>query len=354
MVPRLDVLWFWLGFFAFVAFLLFLDLGVLHKKNEEQSLKQAVGWTLGWVALGLSFSGFVYLMYQNHWLGADLADTPPGTKDGLEAAVTYISAYLLEQALSIDNIFVIALVFAQYKVPKQYQHRILFWGIMGAVVFRVTMLGGGVWLAKKFDFIFYVFGAYLAVQGAKLLFEKEEEDDEEGEVKVPGLVKTIRRVVKVENDRSGSFLVHVNGRRALTILAICLIQVELTDIVFALDSIPAVLSVSQETFIVVTSNIFAIMGLRSLYFVLAGAMAQFRYLKVALAILLVGIGIKLALHNHVHISHVYSLIGIALILSVGVGASIYDMKRIPKAQVHVRKDGDGGDASGPGPASPSP
>jgi tellurite resistance protein TerC len=318
------VQWFWLGFFAFVALLLFLDLGVLHKKNEEQSLKQAAMWTVGWVALGLSFSGFVYLMYENHWLGADLADTKPGIPDGAEAAVTYISAYLLEQALSVDNIFVIALVFNQFRVPKQFQHRILFWGIMGAIFFRVAMLGGGVWLAKTFDFIFYVFGGYLVFQGAKLLMpEKEEELD------TPGLVRMIRKVVKVTDDRSGPFLVRINGRRALTILAICLIQVELTDIVFALDSIPAVLSVSQETFIVVTSNIFAIMGLRSLYFVLAGAMAQFRYLKIALAILLMGIGVKLALHNHVHISHVYSLIGIATILSVGVGASIWDMKKNP-------------------------
>jgi len=327
------VQWFWLGFFAFVALLLFLDLGVLHKKNEEQSLKQAAAWTVGWVALGLSFSGFVYLMYENHWLGADLAHTPAGTADGTEAAVTYVSAYLLEQALSIDNIFVIALVFGQYKVPKQYQHRILFWGIMGAIFFRVAMLGGGVWLASKFDFIFYVFGGYLAYAGGKMLFEKEEEEDE-GEAKTPGLVKTIRRIVKVTNDRSGPFLVRVDGRRALTILAICLIQVELTDIVFALDSIPAVLSVSTETFIVVTSNIFAIMGLRSLYFVLAGAMAQFRYLKIALAILLVGIGAKLILHNHVHISHVYSLIGIAAILTLGVGASIWDMKKNPPKPEH--------------------
>ena len=160
--------WFWLGFFALVALLLFLDLGVLHKKNEEQSLKTAAIWTAGWMALGLSFTGFVYLMYENHWLGADLADTPIGVADGGEAAATYVSAYLLEQALSVDNIFVIALVFRQFRVPPKFQHRILFWGIIGAVVFRVAMLGGGVWLAKKFDFIFYVFGAYLAFQGAKL------------------------------------------------------------------------------------------------------------------------------------------------------------------------------------------
>ncbi len=368
MVAPAPMHWFWLGFFAFVALLLFLDLGVLHKKNEDQSLKTAAIWTAGWMALGLSFTGFVYLMYQNHWLGADLAHTPVGTLDGVEAATTYVSAYLLEQALSIDNIFVIALVFKEFRVPRKYQHRILFWGIMGAVFFRVVMLGGGIWLAKKFDFIFYIFGAYLAYQGGKMLFEKEE-DDEEGEVKTAGLVKFVRRLVRVEDDRSGPFLVTVNGRRALTILAICLIQVELTDIVFALDSIPAVLSVSQETFIVVTSNIFAIMGLRSLYFVLAGAMAEFKYLKIALAVLLIGIGIKLALHNHVHISHVYSLIGIATILTVGVGASVWEMKRHhvlersekehdAEVKADAATEASGGDpsggVSGPPPASPSP
>lgn len=321
--------WFWLGFFGFVALLLFLDLGVLHRKNEEQTLKTAAIWTAGWVTLGLSFSGFVYLMYENHWLGADLKHTPIGTSDGAEAAVTYVSAYLLEQALSVDNIFVIALLFRQWRVPMKYQHRVLFWGIMGAVVFRVTMLGGGVWLANKFDFVFYLFGGFLAYQGAKLLFGGDDEDDDPVS-ETSRVVRYVRKVVKVvDGDHGGRLLVHIDGRKALTTLALCLISVELTDIVFALDSIPAVLSVSQETFIVVTSNIFAIMGLRSLYFVLAGAMAKFRYLKIALAFLLVGIGVKLALHNHVHVPHTYSLIAIAGILAIGVVASLIDMKRNP-------------------------
>jgi tellurite resistance protein TerC len=320
--------WFWLGFFAFVALLLFLDLGVLHRKNEEQSLKTAAMWTAGWVTLGLSFSGFVYLMYENHWLGANLRHTPPGTADGTEAAITYVSAYLLEQALSVDNIFVIALLFRQWRVPMKYQHRVLFWGIMGAVVFRVAMLGGGVWLAKKFEWIFYVFGAYLVYQGAKLLFGGG--DDDEIDLDKSRTIRALRRVVKiVDGDHGGRFVVQIDGRKALTTVAVCLITVELTDIVFALDSIPAVLSVSQETFIIVTSNIFAILGLRSLYFVLAGAMAEFKYLKMALAILLVGIGIKLALHNHVHVSHVYSLIGIATCIGIGVVASIISTKRNP-------------------------
>jgi tellurite resistance protein TerC len=350
------MIWFWLGFFGLVALLLFLDLGVLHRKNEEQSLKTAALWTVGWAGLGLSFSGFVYLMYQNHWLGADLADTPVGTPDGAEAAVTYVSAYLLEQALSIDNIFVIALVFKAYRVPTKFQHRVLFWGIIGAVVFRVAMLGGGVWLAKKFDWVFYLFGGYLAFQGLKMLKKSVgelvggEHEEEEEELTTPGLVKHIRRIVKVVPHTGGEFRINVNGKMVFTMLAICLLQVELTDVVFALDSIPAVLSVSQETFIIVTSNIFAILGLRSLYFVLAGAMAQFKYLELALGVLLVGIGAKMVLHNHVHISHVASLIAIGGILSAGVIASLIDMKRNPPAPPAPPDE----EPSEPEPASPSP
>jgi tellurite resistance protein TerC len=316
------MIWFWLAFFGLVALLLFLDLFVFHRKNEEQSLKSAAAWTAGWMALGLSFTGVVYLMYEHKWLGI-------AGPDGTEAAVTYVSAYLLEQALSVDNIFVISLLFHSFRVPSKYQHRILFWGIMGAIVFRVVMLGGGIWLASKFDWVFYIFGAYLAYQGFGLLREEEDEDDEAA-VKNNRLVRLLRKLVKVvDGDYGGKFIVREGGRRALTTLAICLISVELTDIVFALDSIPAVLSVSQESFIIITSNIFAIMGLRSLYFVLAGAMAQFKYLKMALAILLMGIGVKLFLHNHVHVSHVISLIAIATIIGTGVIASIISTKRNP-------------------------
>ena len=319
------MIWFWLGYFGLVALLLFLDLFVFHRKNEEQSLKSAAAWTAGWMTLGLSFTGVVYLMFENRWLGIS---GPPGG----EAAVTYISAYLLEQALSVDNIFVISLLFHTFRVPMKYQHRILFWGIMGAIVFRVAMLGGGIWLASKFDWIFYIFGAYLAYQGFGLLREDHEEDDEDA-LKNNRAIRFLRKFVKVvEGDHGGKFVVKHAGRTALTTAAVCLISVELTDIVFALDSIPAVLSVSQNSFIIITSNIFAIMGLRSLYFVLAGAMAQFKYLKMALAILLMGIGVKLFLHNHFHVSHVISLIAIATIIGTGVVASIISSKRHPPVE----------------------
>jgi len=319
--------WFWVGFFTLVAALLALDLGVLHRNAKEPSLKSAAYWTVGWMVLGLSFSGIVYLIYQNGWLGAHIAGKGAGGT-GTEAAITYVSAYLLEQALSVDNIFVISLLFHSFRMPVKYQHRILFWGILGAIVFRLIMLGGGAYLAHRFSWIFYVFGAYLAYQGIKLL---RHDDDEEVDHDKSLAVRTLRKFVRiVDGDHGGKFMIEVDGRRALTTAAVCLISIELTDIVFALDSIPAVLSVSQETFIMVTSNIFAIMGLRSLYFVLAGAMAQFQYLKMALAILLIMIGAKMVAHDHYHVSHVVSLLAIAGIIGAGVLASIISTRRAAK------------------------
>jgi tellurite resistance protein TerC len=321
------MIWFWLAFFGLVALLLFLDLGVIHRKATEQSIKSAAMWTAGWVALGLSFSGVVYLMYEHRWL--DIKGPPGG-----DAAITYVSAYLLEQALSVDNIFVMSLLFKTWRIPMKYQHRVLFWGIMGAVVFRIAMLGGGIWLATRFDWIFYVFGGYLAYQGFKLLRESmgdddEEEDEEEARKTAMNSwgVRFLRRFVRVvDGDHGGKFRVLVDGRWALTTVALCLIAIELTDVVFALDSIPAVLSVSQESFIIITSNIFAIMGLRSLYFVLAGAMEKFKYLEVALGVLLIGIGVKMVGHNWFHISHAVSLIAIAGIIGTGVIASMLARK----------------------------
>ncbi len=321
------MLWFWVGFFTLVAALLALDLGVLHRNAKEPTLTSAAYWNVGWMVLGLSFSGLVYLIYENGWLGAHITGKGVGGT-GTEAAITYVSAYLLEQALSVDNIFVISLLFHSFRMPVKYQHRILFWGILGAIVFRLIMLGGGAYLAQRFSWIFYVFGAYLAYQGIKLL---RHDDDEEVDHDKSLAVRTLRKFVRiVDGDHGGKFLVEVDGRRALTTAAVCLISIELTDIVFALDSIPAVLSVSQETFIMVTSNIFAIMGLRSLYFVLAGAMAQFQYLKIALAILLIMIGAKMVAHDHYHVSHVVSLLAIAGIIGAGVIASIIATRRAAK------------------------
>jgi tellurite resistance protein TerC len=331
------MIWFWLGFFALVALLLFLDLGVLHRRAAEPSLRSAVAWTVGWICLGLSFSGVVYLIYENAWLGAQMTSAPghgravgvvPG--GGGDAAITYVSAYLLEQALSIDNIFVMSLLFTSFRVPAKYQHRVLFWGILGAIVFRIAMLGGGALLAKRFTWVFYVFGTYLGWQGIKLL---RGGDDEDGDHDKSLAIRALRRFVRiVDGDHGGKFTVEIDGRRALTTVAVCLVVIELTDIVFAFDSIPAVLAVSQDTFIIITSNIFAILGLRSLYFVLAGAMAKFKYLKIALALLLILIGVKLILHDIVDLSHAISLALIAGIIGAGVVASVVASRRAEAAE----------------------
>jgi tellurite resistance protein TerC len=330
------MIWFWLGFFALVALLLFLDLGVLHRRAAEPSLRSAVGWTLGWICLGLSFSGLVYLIYEHAWLGARMA-TAPGhdpaiggaSGGGGDAAITYVSGYLLEQALSIDNIFVMSLLFRSFHVPAMYQHRVLFWGILGAIGFRISMLGGGAFLAKHFTWVFYLFGTYLGWQGIKLL---RGGGDDDGDHDKSLAIRAMRRFVRiVDGDHGGRFTVQIDGRRALTTVAVCLVVIELTDIVFALDSIPAVLAVSQDTFIIITSNIFAIMGLRSLYFVLAGAMAKFKYLKIALAVLLVLIGVKLVLHDVADVSHTITLAVIAGVIGAGVVASVISSRRAEPA-----------------------
>ncbi len=324
------MIWFWLGFFALVALLLVFDLGVLNRTAKEPTLRSAALATVGWVVLGLSFVAVVYPMYENNWLGARLHGGPLDHADGADASITYVSAYLLEQALSVDNIFVMSLLFTTFKVPLKYQHRVLFWGILGAIGFRLAMLGGGAYLAARFDWIFYIFGGYLAYQGLKLFRDEGDGDDEERDKSV--VLRILRRFVPiVDGDHGGKFTVKLDGRRALTTIAVCLVVIELTDIVFALDSIPAVLSVSQDTFIMVTSNVFAIMGLRSLYFVLAGAMSKFKYLKIALAVLLVGIGAKMIAHKFYPISHTVSLIAIASILAVGVLASVIAARRAPKS-----------------------
>jgi tellurite resistance protein TerC len=331
--------WFWIGYFTLVALLLFLDLFVLNKGNKEPTLKSAAYWTAGWMSLGLAFTGVVYLIYENGWLDAKLIGTTEPGGTGSLAAVQYVSAYLLEQALSIDNIFVIALLFKQFRIKMKYQHRVLFWGILGAIVFRLIMLGGGAWLAHRFNWIFFLFGAYLVFQGIKLF---KHDDDAETDHDNSTIVKFLRRFVRVDNrtDHGGKFTVMVDGKKALTMVAVCLVSVELTDIVFALDSIPAVLSVSQETFIMVTSNIFAIMGLRSLYFVLAGAMDMFKYLKYALAILLILIGVKMFIMRWVHIDHFISLAAIAGIIATGVIASIVSARRENKHLVPLVDPGD--------------
>lgn len=320
---------FWLGFLLLVAILLALDLGVFHRNPHAVSLKEATGWTLVWITLGMAFSGFVYLMFDNGWGGAAVhgEDGALIPNAGGEAAAKYITAYLLEKSLSVDNIFVIALVFQQFKVAPEHRHRVLFWGVLGAIVMRGIMLIGGVMLLRQFDWLFYVFGAYLIYTGLKLFAPDKEGDDEEGPSH--GFIGKLRRLLNVAPDHvdhHGKLFVKVDGKTMISVLGLCLVVVEWMDIVFALDSIPAVLAVAPEPFIVFTSNIFAILGLRSLFFVLERAIHKFAELKYALAVILTFIGVKLVGHGYFHVPNWASLTVIVVCLAAAITISLARQK----------------------------
>lgn len=311
----------WLGFGLLVAVLLALDLGVFHRKAHDIRLREAAGWSIFWVSLGASFSGVVFGIYQYHWFGAALGDAPATAltpPEGLEALLAYLTGFVLEKALSVDNLFVIASIFTAYKIQGRYQHHILFWGIVGAIVLRGAMIWGGVWLVSHFTWIFYVFGGYLVYTGLKLAFGDEHESDPEKTF----LVRTARRILPVANGEFGErLLTRENGKLMVTTPFLALVSVEFTDVVFALDSVPAVLAVTTEPFIVVTSNIFAILGLRALYFVLRALMDEFRYLDTAVAVILTFIGVKMILHGRVDIPQIFSLGFIAACVAAGLFAS---------------------------------
>ena len=328
--------WLWLGFFALVLIMLALDLGVFHRKAHEISLREALGWTTFWVVLGLSFSGLVYLMYEHHWGGAGEFTSGPkqGTPHlhGLDAMVLYLTGYLLEESLSVDNLFVISLLMTSMRVPGKYQHRLLFWGILGALVFRGTMITGGVWLVNRFTWTFYIFGGFLVISGVRMLFAG---DDAEPEPEASWFFRMIQKVIPIAKQQHGSrFLARENGKIVFTYLAVALLAIELTDIVFAVDSVPAILAVTTEPFIVITSNVFAILGLRSLYFVLAGMMSKFRYLKTALSILLVVIGGKMLAHDVYQVPNLISLAVVVGVVGIGVATSFFvDRREIRRSQM---------------------
>jgi tellurite resistance protein TerC len=268
--------WHWFGFIACVLLFLALDLGVFHRRAHVVRFKEALFWTAIWCSLAMLFA-----------LGIKHTR---GHKDALE----FVTAYFIELSLSMDNVFVIALVFAYFHIPPEYQHRVLFWGILGALLMRGFMIGVGVALVDWISWILYVFGAFLVYSGVKMLFARAEVDPGRNQV-----IRWVRKVYPVTPRLDGQkFVTHWNGRAALTPLALVLVMIETTDLIFAVDSIPAVFAVTTKPFIVFTSNVFAILGLRSLYFVLAGAIAYFRYLKYGLALVLVFIGVKMLLDPH--------------------------------------------------------
>jgi len=303
----------WGLFFLLIAVLLAIDLGVLHRKAGEVTFRSALGWSAVWISIGLSFSVVVYGVYEHHWFGAALGNK--AQVDGLEAVLLYLTAYLIEESLSVDNLFVIAVIFRTFNVDPAYRYRVLFWGILGALLMRAMMIGGGVWVISRFTWTFYIFGAYLAITGVKLLKDGDDTPDVEG----TWFVRVCRRFLPVSaTPHGGHFFTRENNRFQITMLGLVLLVVEGTDVVFALDSIPAVLAISTDPFIVYTSNIFAILGLRSLYFVLAGMVDRFKHLKTALAGILIFIGAKMLLHSVVKIPTPVSLAVIAVMLTLGV------------------------------------
>lgn len=296
----METLWLWIGFNALVVGLLVLDLGVFHRKVHTVSVKEAVIWSLVWIGLALLFNACIFVF------------------SGPERALQFLSGYLIEKSLSVDNIFIFLLIFTALSVPAAYQHRVLFWGVLGALIMRGLLILAGTALLDTFHWIFYVFGAFLVVTGVRMALQGERKSQPE---KNPAL-RLVRRLIPItETYEKERFFVRRAGKLAGTPLLLTLVVIEVTDLVFAVDSIPAIFAVTQDPFIVYTSNVFAILGLRSLYFVFAGVVEKFYYLKFALAIILVSVGLKMLVADFVHIPAWLSLLVIVLVLAVALLAS---------------------------------
>jgi tellurite resistance protein TerC len=314
----------WAGFLALIGVLLALDLGVFHRKDHVITAKSALRWTFIWFLVALSFNVAIYFIYEKHLFGFGV-ENATGGRDG---AIQFFTGYLVEQSLSIDNIFVIALVFRFFKVDPALQHRVLFWGILGAIVLRISMILLGAALITRFSFMTYVFGAILLITAARMALSKGDDDFDPEESHV---VKFARRIIPISKKLDGAhFFTKVDGKTLATPLFLVLLVVEGTDIVFAVDSIPAIFGVTQDPFIVFSSNIFAILGLRSLYFALASLLRDFHYLKHSLVVVLAFVGAKMILAGLAHVFHddrlhISSLVSLGVIVAClggGVLASI--------------------------------
>ena len=347
----------WLIFIGFVLLMLALDLGVFHRKSHVVGFKESMAWSAVWITLGLSFSALVYQAYDHQWWGLGRSvDAVDGLiNNGKLAATKYLTGYIVEKSLSVDNIFVIAMIFGSLAVPARYQHRVLFWGILGALVMRGAMIGVGSALVTHFHWVLYVFGAFLILTAIKMLVMKEKEEHPENNA----VVRWIRKYFPVTREYHGQhFFVKAGnaasleaaepgteavhdpvvasapaGKWLITPLMVALILVELTDLIFAVDSIPAIFAITADPFLVFTSNVFAILGLRSLYFALAGMIEQFHYLKPALALVLMVVGVKMLaakwLKEMLGDSFNFTILGVILgILACGVISSLV-FKRKP-------------------------
>ena len=294
------MIWAWVGFLAFVGVILALDLGIFNKKAHAPTLRESLLFTAGTVVLAVAFAVLLRVAYDAHWLGLGThLDAVDGrVNDGRLALVKFLTGYVVELSLSMDNVFVIALIFAHLRVPLMYQHRVLFWGILGALVMRGLMIGLGAGLVARYHWILLGFGAFLVFTGVRMLISDEAEDEAEVESWITRWLR--RRFPVTEQFHGERFRVQLDGRWVLTPLAVALVLVETTDLIFAVDSIPAIFAVTADPFLVFTSNVFAILGLRSLYFGLAGLIERFRHLKVSLALVLAIVGVKMLLGERVH------------------------------------------------------
>ena len=350
------MIWIWVGFIGFVLLMLALDLGVFHREAHVVSVKEAVAWSAVWIALGLTFAVFVYFGYEGKWLGlGTVVDAVDGlANSGATATGKYLTGYVVEKSLSVDNIFVIAMIFSFFAVPTLYQHRVLFWGILGALVLRGVMIWLGAKLIAEFHWVLYIFAAFLILTAIKMLFLKTENTDPNANV----VVRLTRRFFPVTARFHGEhFMVRagapasyeaefpgapvipdevvekaIPGTLLLTPLALALVMVETTDLIFAVDSIPAIFAITADPFLVFTSNVFAILGLRSLYFALAGMVEKFRYLKVSLALVLLVVGVKMVLAEWLKLVlgrhfNLYLLTVVLGILAGGVVASLIAERR---------------------------
>ena len=313
----------WSFFIILILGLLALDLGVFNKKLHVIEIKEALYWSAFWITLALLFSIVIYFMYEHHWFSAGIENE--FLLSGKQAALQYITGYLIEKSLSLDNIFVIALIFGYFNVPREYQHRVLFWGILGAIVLRAAMILAGALLISNFAWMIYVFGGFLIFTAIKMLVSSNHKVDPD---KNP-LVKLAQRFYPVSKNYDGMHFITIeNGRKHITPLFVALLVVEGSDVMFAVDSIPAIFAITKDPFIVFTSNIFAILGLRSLYFALAAMIEKFLYLKYSLVIILAYVGVKMLLSGYYHIPALASLIVILFLLAAGILLSILLKRKI--------------------------
>lgn len=307
----METLWLWIGFNVLVVGLLVLDLSVFHRKSHAVVLKEAVIWSLVWIGLALLFNASIYLF------------------SGPDRALQFLTGYLIEKSLSVDNIFIFVLIFTSLSVPAAYQHRVLFWGVLGALVMRGLLIFAGAALLETFHWVFYVFGAFLLITGVRMAVQKEKKIQPEKNL----ALRLVRRLVPVtENYEQERFFVRRAGKLMVTPLLLTLVVVEATDLVFAVDSIPAIFAVTRDPFIVYTSNVFAILGLRSLYFVFAGVVEKFYYLKIALAVILVFVGLKMLVADLVHLPAWLSLLVIVVVLAAALLASLLRARKEASVQ----------------------